>query len=169
MLQERYQGLTYVCHPSPQSLLSTDAGRRRHIWLLLFAYVHDWLQVKELSATVPELKYSTRSDDRQATLLALCSVLHLITLSLTLPCGNAAGAFAAGVLLAETNYRTQVEADIRPFRGILLGLFFVTTGSSMDLGLLFQQWPIVFALTIGLIAVKVGIIGSMGPWFGLTK
>ena len=80
-----------------------------------------------------------------------------------------AGAFAAGVLLAETNYRTQVEADIRPFRGILLGLFFVTTGISLDLALLFQQWPIVLALTAGLIAVKVGIIGSMAPWFGLSK
>lgn len=44
------------------------------------------------------------------------------------------GAFLAGALLAETNYRTQVEADIRPFRGLLLGLFFVTTGTSIDLG-----------------------------------
>lgn len=43
------------------------------------------------------------------------------------------GAFLAGALLAETNYRTQVEADIRPFRGLLLGLFFVTTGTSIDL------------------------------------
>ncbi len=63
----------------------------------------------------------------------------------------------------------QVEADIRPFRGILLGLFFVTTGSSLDLALLFQQWPIVLALTGGLIAVKVGIIGSVAPLFGLNK
>lgn len=63
----------------------------------------------------------------------------------------------------------QVEADIRPFRGILLGLFFVTTGSSLDLALLFQQWPIVLALTGGLISVKVGIIGSVAPLFGLSK
>lgn len=42
------------------------------------------------------------------------------------------GAFLAGALLAETNFRTQIEADIRPFRGLLLGLFFVTTGSSID-------------------------------------
>ena len=63
----------------------------------------------------------------------------------------------------------QVEADIRPFRGILLGLFFVTTGSSLDLGLLFQQWPIVLALTGGLISVKVGIIGTVAPLFGLSK
>lgn len=46
------------------------------------------------------------------------------------------GAFLAGALLAETNYRTQVEADIRPFRGLLLGLFFVTTGTSIDIQVL---------------------------------
>ena len=63
----------------------------------------------------------------------------------------------------------QVEADVRPFRGILLGLFFVTTGSSLDVALLFQQWPIVLALTGGLIAVKVGIIGSISQLFGLSK
>lgn len=43
------------------------------------------------------------------------------------------GAFLAGALLAETNFRTQIEADIRPFRGLLLGLFFVTTGTSIDM------------------------------------
>ncbi len=58
---------------------------------------------------------------------------------------------------------------MRPFRGILLGLFFVTTGSSLDVALLFQQWPIVLALTGGLIAVKVGIIGSISQLFGLSK
>lgn len=43
------------------------------------------------------------------------------------------GAFLAGALLAETNFRTQIEADIRPFRGLFLGLFFVTTGTSIDM------------------------------------
>lgn len=43
------------------------------------------------------------------------------------------GAFLAGAILAETNFRTQIEADIRPFRGLLLGLFFVATGTSIDM------------------------------------
>lgn len=47
------------------------------------------------------------------------------------------GAFLAGALLAETNFRTQIEADIRPFRGLLLGLFFVTTGTSIDMQVYF--------------------------------
>lgn len=50
------------------------------------------------------------------------------------------GAFLAGALLAETNYRTQIEADIRPFRGLLLGLFFVTTGTSIDTQVLDIFW-----------------------------
>ncbi|BBN13424.1 K+:H+ antiporter [Marchantia polymorpha subsp. ruderalis] len=78
------------------------------------------------------------------------------------------GAFLAGALLAETNYRTQVEADIRPFRGLLLGLFFVTTGTSIDLQLLFREWPNVLALLGGLIAIKTAIITAIGPRVGLT-
>ncbi|CAI5533245.1 unnamed protein product [Closterium sp. Naga37s-1] len=68
------------------------------------------------------------------------------------------GAFLAGALLAETNYRTQVEADIRPFRGLLLGLFFVTTGSSIDLNLLASEWPNILVLLVGLVGIKAASI-----------
>jgi Kef-type K+ transport system membrane component KefB len=71
--------------------------------------------------------------------------------------------------LCPTCIPAQVEADIRPFRSLLLGLFFTTTGSSMDLQLLYQQWPIVIALLGGLLAVKIGIIGTISQWFGLSK
>jgi Kef-type K+ transport system membrane component KefB len=70
--------------------------------------------------------------------------------------------------LAETNYRTQVESDIRPFRGLLLGLFFVTTGTSIDLQLLLREWPNVIALLAGLIAIKTAIITAIGPRVGLS-
>ena len=63
----------------------------------------------------------------------------------------------------------QVEADIRPFRGMLLGLFFVSTGASLDVRLLLHETSIVIALLGGLLSVKVGIIGSLAPFFGLTK
>ncbi|KAH7575508.1 hypothetical protein JRO89_XS02G0125700 [Xanthoceras sorbifolium] len=78
------------------------------------------------------------------------------------------GAFLAGALLAETNFRTQIEADIRPFRGLLLGLFFVTTGTSIDMELLFREWPNVLSLLAGLIAIKTLIITAIGPRVGLT-
>lgn len=63
----------------------------------------------------------------------------------------------------------QVEADIRAFRGILLGLFFVTTGASINLQLLLEQWPVVFALVLGLLGIKSLLISVTGPLFGLTK
>ncbi|KAG8645782.1 hypothetical protein MANES_10G091900v8 [Manihot esculenta] len=78
------------------------------------------------------------------------------------------GAFLAGALLAETNFRTQIEADIRPFRGLLLGLFFVTTGTSIDMQLLFREWPNVLSLLAGLIIIKTLIISTIGPRVGLT-
>ncbi|KAK9841217.1 hypothetical protein WJX74_002016 [Apatococcus lobatus] len=115
-----------------------------------------------------ELVAESRSDE---TFVALCllTVTGASLLTQRLGFSDTLGAFIAGVLLAETNYRTQVEADIRPFRGMLLGLFFVTTGSSLDLQLFFQQWPIVIALTGGLIATKIGIIGTTAQAFGLSK
>lgn len=72
--------------------------------------------------------------------VALCLLTVTGTGLLTQKLGfsDTLGAFLAGVLLSETNYRAQVEADIRPFRGLLLGLFFVTTGTSVDLQLLSQ-------------------------------
>ncbi|KAL2924441.1 K(+) efflux antiporter 3 chloroplastic [Bienertia sinuspersici] len=78
------------------------------------------------------------------------------------------GAFLAGAILAETNFRTQIEADIRPFRGLLLGLFFVTTGTSIDMQLLSREWPNVLTLLGGLVAIKTMIITFIGPRVGLS-
>ncbi|CAM6096927.1 unnamed protein product [Calypogeia fissa] len=102
--------------------------------------------------------------------VALCLLTVTGTSLLTQKLGfsDTLGAFLAGALLAETNYRTQVEADIRPFRGLLLGLFFVTTGTSIDLQLLYREWPNVLALLAGLIAIKTAIITAIGPSVGLT-
>ena len=63
----------------------------------------------------------------------------------------------------------QVEADIRPFRGLLLAMFFVTTGTSIDLDLLGREWPNVAALVAGLIAVKSFIVLAAGPAVGLSR
>ncbi|CAI5479757.1 unnamed protein product [Closterium sp. Yama58-4] len=102
--------------------------------------------------------------------IALCLLTVTGTALITSKLGfsDSLGAFLAGALLAETNYRTQVEADIRPFRGLLLGLFFVTTGSSIDLNLLASEWPNILALLAGLIGIKAAIITALGPRVGLT-
>ncbi len=72
----------------------------------------------------------------------------------------AMGAFLAGVLLSESTFRHQLEADIEPFRGILLGLFFLGVGMSLDLGVIARQWPLIVAAVLGYTGIKAaGIFG----------
>ena len=68
------------------------------------------------------------------------------------------GAFLAGLLLSETEYRHQVEADIRPFRGLLVGLFFLTVGLSIDLALVAGSWPLILGLLAALLLAKSAIL-----------
>jgi CPA2 family monovalent cation:H+ antiporter-2 len=82
----------------------------------------------------------------------------------------ALGAFLAGMMLAETEYRYQVEAGIRPFRDTLLGLFFVTIGMQLDVPELLAHLPVVLALLAGLLLVKAAIVmlaarPFAGEWF----
>lgn len=110
----------------------------------------------------------TRSSE---TFIALVILTALGTGKLTdsLGLSSTLGAFTAGTLLAESNYRTQIESDIKPFRGLLLGLFFLTTGASVDPYVIKEQWTTVLALLAGLIAFKTIITTALGPIFGLTK
>lgn len=78
------------------------------------------------------------------------------------------GAFLAGLILAETEYRYQVEADIEPFRGILLGLFFITVGMGIDIYLAISEAFLVFALVVALLLVKGLMITVLARAFGLT-
>ncbi|GJE74134.1 MULTISPECIES: monovalent cation:proton antiporter-2 (CPA2) family protein [Methylorubrum] len=78
----------------------------------------------------------------------------------------AMGAFLAGVMLAESNFRHQLEADIEPFRGMLLGLFFMSVGMSIDGGLLANHWVALIAATLAAIAVKVVLVAGLFRLFG---
>ncbi|MDF3065488.1 MAG: potassium transporter [Polyangiaceae bacterium] len=66
----------------------------------------------------------------------------------------AMGAFLAGVLLSQSTFRHQIEADIEPFRGILLGLFFLGVGMSLDLRVVLASWPLVFGGVLGMMTMK---------------
>jgi monovalent cation:H+ antiporter-2, CPA2 family len=78
----------------------------------------------------------------------------------------ALGAFLAGLLIAETEYRHQVEGDIEPFRGILLALFFMTIGMSIDLGLIIGNAATVIMLVVALVAVKAIVMTVLCRAFG---
>ncbi|MES2033148.1 MAG: cation:proton antiporter [Pseudomonadota bacterium] len=79
----------------------------------------------------------------------------------------ALGAFIAGLLLAETEYRHEVEVTIEPFKGLLLGLFFVSIGIGLDLSLLAQKPLIIVGIAVGLLATIGGIVFVLGVLFGL--
>ncbi|KAJ1690522.1 hypothetical protein LUZ63_014677 [Rhynchospora breviuscula] len=128
--------------------------------LLSFGGKYIWRRIFEVVAE------SRSSEAFVALCLLTVSGTSLITQKLGF--SDTLGAFLAGALLAETNFRTQIEADIRPFRGLLLGLFFVATGTSIDMQLLFREWPNVLSLLGGLIVIKTLIITALGPRVGLS-
>jgi len=77
------------------------------------------------------------------------------------------GAFIAGMLLADSEYRHELEADIAPFKGLLLGLFFIAVGMSVNLGLLIQQPGTIMLIVICLMAVKAAILFPLARLFGI--
>jgi CPA2 family monovalent cation:H+ antiporter-2 len=77
----------------------------------------------------------------------------------------ALGAFLAGMMLAETEYRHQLEGDIAPFRDILLGLFFVTIGMMLDVAALVRDWPLVLGLAAGILVFKTVLITALARLF----
>jgi CPA2 family monovalent cation:H+ antiporter-2 len=79
----------------------------------------------------------------------------------------ALGAFLAGLLLSETEYRHQVEADIRPFRGLLLGLFFMAVGMGIDLPLVAREWLVLLLAVAALLALKSVLISGICLLFRL--
>lgn len=119
---------------------------------------------------VPLLRLVGKISERElfivTGLFAVCAsaaVMQMIGVSAAL------GAFVAGVMLAESPYRHELEADIDPFRSILLGLFFMAVGMMLDLDVIAAQPWMVAGLALALITVKTGVIFLLGRFFGLTS
>ena len=94
-------------------------------------------------------------------LLALVIVLVTAWLTHLLGLSPALGAFLAGMLLGESHYRHQIEADIRPFRDILLGLFFVSIGMLIDLQLFLHHGFLIVGLTLALMLIKGAVVAIL--------
>ena len=80
----------------------------------------------------------------------------------------ALGAFVAGMLISETQYRHQVEEDIKPFRDVLLGLFFITVGMLLNVSLVLENWWLVLILLCGPVMVKFALIAALAKLFGAS-
>ena len=81
----------------------------------------------------------------------------------------ALGAVICGVLMSETEYRIQVEAQIRPFHDVLLGLFFITIGMLLDWRLIWLQWPLVLALVTVPVLFKLGLVALLARLLGASS
>lgn len=99
------------------------------------------------------------------TATALMMVIGIALLMTAVGLSPALGTFLAGVVLANSEYRHELESDIDPFKGLLLGLFFMTVGASIDFQLLFDNLGTVLAMTVGLIAIKVAVLYALGLIF----
>lgn len=80
----------------------------------------------------------------------------------------ALGAFVAGMLISETEYKHQVEEDIKPFRDVLLGLFFITVGMLLNVHLVVEHWWLVLLLLIGPVLLKFGLIAALSRLSGAS-
>ena len=80
----------------------------------------------------------------------------------------ALGAFLAGVLLAESEYRRELETDIEPFKGLLLGLFFIAVGMSINFGVLIASPWLMAMLVVGFMAIKLMVIYALAKAMGLA-
>jgi len=99
----------------------------------------------------------------------LSTVLGMSFLTEGLGLSNTLGAFLAGILLSETEHRHHIEAEIAPFRGILVGLFFFSVGFEIDLELIASKPALIVAIVLGIAALKAAIAAALGLKFGLTK
>lgn len=95
--------------------------------------------------------------------VGISSIMHSVGLSMSL------GAFLAGVLLAESEYRHELQADIEPFKGLLLGLFFMAVGMSANLGIIFETPIKVVVTVLGFMIVKSFVVYGVSRLFGQAK
>jgi len=117
----------------------------------------------------PLFRFIAQSGLREMfTAAALMMVIGIALLMSLVGLSPALGTFLAGVVLANSEYRHELEADINPFKGLLLGLFFITVGASIDFGLLAANAGAVVGTTLGLMAVKTAVLYGLGRAFKLA-
>ncbi|SDI24666.1 cation:proton antiporter [Alloyangia pacifica] len=114
------------------------------------------------------LRYIAQTRMRELfTAAALMIVLGVALLMSMVGLSPALGTFLAGVLLSGSEYRHELEADLNPFRGLLLGVFFMTVGAGIDFALLFDEIGLILVATLGLIALKAAVLWRLGQVFGI--
>ena len=109
--------------------------------------------------TRPVFRFIAAANLRELfTAAALVFVIGIALLMKSVGLSPALGTFLAGVVLANSEYRHELESDVEPFKGLLLGLFFITVGAGINFALAFENWQFVALASAGLIAVKMLVL-----------
>ena len=148
----------------------------------LIADLPAWMQALAVLAAVgavvgggrfvvrPVFRFIAQSRLREIfTATSLLIVVGVAMLMQIVGLSPALGAFLAGVVLAESEFRRELETDIEPFRGLLLGLFFITVGATIDFGLILREPLLLIGLVLGLMALKFVVLFALARVGGASN
>ncbi|HEX8886018.1 MAG TPA: glutathione-regulated potassium-efflux system protein KefC, partial [Noviherbaspirillum sp.] len=118
----------------------------------------------------PLLQVIARTDTREIfTAFALLLVIAIALLMQWIEMSMALGAFMAGVLLADSEYRHALETDLEPFKGLLLGLFFIAVGMSVDFAVFLARPLLILGLVSAFLAIKIGVLYGLSRVLGIAR
>lgn len=118
----------------------------------------------------PIFRYIAETRMRELfTAFALLIVVAIAVAMTSIGLSAALGTFLAGVVLAESEFRHEIEVDIEPFKGLLLGLFFITVGASIDFVVLGSQLGVIISLVVALIVVKASVLFALSRLFRMER
>jgi glutathione-regulated potassium-efflux system ancillary protein KefC len=166
-----FQDLAVIPMLALLPLLGTSGGRSAFSWtgLATAAGIVAGTLVLGHYLARPVFRYIARTRLRDIfTAFALLLVLGCALVFETAGLSMALGAFLAGVLLAESEYRHEIEAAVEPFKGLLLGLFFISVGMSVNFGVLFARPLLVLGLIVGLFALKGAVLWLIARRFRIS-
>ena len=162
------------------SALSPGEGTHQELQYIAGVEISGWVQVGLMLTVITGIvvvglylvKYFFRIIARTGlreifTAAALLLVIATAGLMELVGLSPALGAFLSGVVMANNEYRHEIEADIEPFKGLLLGLFFISVGASMNFGLLGSSPGMILSLLAALIGIKFVVLFILGRFFGI--
>jgi len=162
------------------SAIQTGNGSPQELQYIAGIEITGWIQVALMLTVITAIivvglylvKYFFRIIARTGlreifTAAALLLVISTAALMELVGLSPALGAFLSGVVMANNEYRHELEADIEPFKGLLLGLFFISVGASMNFGLLSSSPGMILSLLAALIGIKFVILFILGRVFGI--
>ncbi|WP_404970598.1 monovalent cation:proton antiporter-2 (CPA2) family protein [Vibrio campbellii] len=154
-----------------QAQSAAQSAAEHHEELSLVAGLPGWAYGLVITASIaivvvgghflsrPLFRYVASSGLREIfTATALMLVIGIAALMSLVGLSPALGTFLAGVMLANSEFRHELESNIEPFKGLLLGLFFITVGAGIDFSVLFSDFGLIIGLTLGVMALKAAIL-----------